>query len=374
MGVNLLWCRPGQVGGSEEYLARQLVGLASVAPEIGGRLVVPPGFPEAHPDLVDRFEIVVGPEATRRRRSSRILAEARSLPSMLGAVDVVHHAGGTLPARPRLPRPRTPTVLTIHDVQYLRFPEYFSAARHTYLRLRVPASLRQADVICVPSEFVKGSVVAAFGVDGTKVVVVPHGFDPPASGDLSDAQHLRDRFGLGDRRVLMYPAITHPHKGHRFLIELLAGPWSDRGLVLVLLGGRGAAEEAVAQAIRDAGLTDRVVRPGRVPDADRDGLVALAEAIVFPSEYEGFGAPVLEAMSLGTPVICSDQAALPEVAGDAAQVLPLRIEAWAGALDVIDADRVGWIERGCRRAAEFTTARSGGALADAYRLAAGARP
>ena len=375
VGVNLLWCRPGQVGGSEEYLARQLVGLAAVAPEIRGRLVVPPAFPEAHPELVERFAIVVGPEATRARRSSRLLAEARSLPSMLGEVDVVHHAGGTLPARTgRTRRQRTPTVLTIHDIQYLRFPEYFSAARRTYLRLRLPASARQADVIAVPSEFVKGTVVDAYGVDVAKVLVVPHGVDPPAAGEVGDPDELRRRYGLGGRRVLVYPAITHPHKGHGFLINLLAGPWSDPDLVLVLLGSQGAAEEAVAQAIRDAGITARVVRPGRVPDADRDGLIALADALVFPSEYEGFGAPVLEAMSLGTPVICSDQAALPEVAGEAAQVLPLRVDAWAGALDVIAADRDDWIERGRRRAAQFTTARSGSALADAYRLAMKARP
>jgi len=299
VGVNLLWCRPGQVGGSEEYLARQLVGLAAVAPEIRGRLVVPPAFPEAHPELVERFAIVVGPEATRARRSSRLLAEARSLPSMLGEVDVVHHAGGTLPARTgRTRRQRTPTVLTIHDIQYLRFPEYFSAARRTYLRLRLPASARQADVIAVPSEFVKGTVVDAYGVDVAKVLVVPHGVDPPAAGEVGDPDELRRRYGLGGRRVLVYPAITHPHKGHGFLINLLAGPWSDPDLVLLLLGGQGAAEEAVAQAIRDAGITARVVRPGRVPDADRDGLIALADALVFPSEYEGFGAPVLEAMSL----------------------------------------------------------------------------
>ena len=73
--------------------------------------------------------------------------------------------------------------------------------------------------------------------------------------------------------------------------------------------------------------------------ADRDGLLAAAEALVFPSEYEGFGAPVLEAMALGTPVICSDRTALPEVAGDAALVLPLELDAWKGALDEVAARR-----------------------------------
>ena len=85
------------------------------------------------------------------------------------------------------------------------------------------------------------------------------------------------------------------------------------------------------------GLERRVVRPGRVPAADRDGLIALAEALVFPSEYEGFGAPVVEAMALGTPVVCSDQAALAEVVGDAGIVLPRDVDAWAGALDEVAA-------------------------------------
>ncbi len=100
-------------------------------------------------------------------------------------------------------------------------------------------------------------------------------------------------------------------------------------------------------------------------------MVALAEALVFPSEYEGFGAPVLEAMALGTPVICSDRAALPEVAGDAAVVLPPTVEAWADALATVAARRDELIELGRQRAARFTVAASGTALAAAYRLAAG---
>ena len=111
------------------------------------------------------------------------------------------------------------------------------------------------------------------------------------------------------------------------------------------------------------------MRPGRVPAADRDGLVALAEALVFPSEYEGFGAPALEAMALGTPVICSDSAALPEVVGDAGVVVPLTVEAWADALSVVAAERDALVERGLRRAAGFTTSASGSALAVAYRRA-----
>ena len=104
-------------------------------------------------------------------------------------------------------------------------------------------------------------------------------------------------------------------------------------------------------------------------DADRDGLVAHATALVFPSEYEGFGAPVVEAMALGTPVVCSDQPALADVVGDAGLVLPLDLEAWADALEVVT-DRSDELRAaGLGRAEEFTTERSGEALAAAYELA-----
>ena len=366
VGVNLLWCRPGQVGGTEEYLARQLVGLAAVAPELAARLLVPPGFESAHPELAGRFEIVTSNAATRYR-GARLFAEAFTAPSRFGDVDVVHHGGGTLPLR----HGRIPTLLTVHDVQYLRFPQYFSLARRTYLGVRVPRSVRDATAIAVPSTFVATTVVDAFGTDQARIAVVPHGYDPDHTSSRPPAGELRRRYRLGDRRVVVYPAITHPHKRHRLLVELLAGPWADPDLVLVLLGAAGAADDAVSEAIATLGVGDRIVRPGRVPAADRDGLIALAEALVFPSEYEGFGAPVLEAMALGTPVVCSDRAALPEVTGDAGIVLPPTVEAWADALAKVAATRDELVERGRQRAAHYTVAASGRALAAAYRLAGG---
>lgn len=360
--VNLLWCRPGKVGGSEEYLARQLVGLHAAAPDISPRLVVPPGFVEAHPELSD-LESSVGPVWTAGR-TGRLAAELTWLPRRLRGGDLVHHGGGTVPAR----SPR-PVVLTIHDIQYVAYPQYFSAARLRYLRAAMPPSVQRARVVAVPSEFVKATVVDTFGADRDAVVVVPHGVDvAPAERRPSEAV-LRQRYGLGDRRVLVFPAITHPHKGHRFLLDVVAAAWTHPDIVVVLLGGEGSAESDVRAAIDRLGLAGRVVRPGRVPSDDRDGLIALAEALVFPSEYEGFGAPVLEAMALGTPVVCSDAPALAEVAGDAAVVRPLDVDAWAGALDAVGAERVELIERGRARAAGFTTAISGAALARAYRLA-----
>jgi glycosyltransferase involved in cell wall biosynthesis len=165
--------------------------------------------------------------------------------------------------------------------------------------------------------------------------------------------------------------MTAPHKRHDFLVELVRRSWTDPELALVLIGGRGVAEDALAAMIAATPdhVRDRIFRLGRVSDADRNGLVRMAEAVVFPSEYEGFGAPVIEAMALGTPVVCSDATCLPDVAGDAAVVRPLRVDAWAGALDEVAARRDALVRSGHERVRRFTSAASGAALLDAYRLA-----
>lgn len=363
VAVNLLWCRPGQVGGAEEYLTRQLTGLAAAAPEISGRLVVHPGFAVAHPELVGSFEIIDGPSTTARR-SGRLIEEVRWLPEQLRGANIVHHGNGTIPVR----SPR-PVVLTIHDLQFLEFPQYFSWVRLNYLRWAVPRAARAASVVAVPSQFVRSTVLDAFGIDPDRVAVVPHGVDPP-SCQLVDEVELRRKYGLGRRRVLVYPAVTYPHKQHEFLLKLLAGPLAGEDVVLVLLGGRGRADASVSKSILARGLGARVVRPGRVPDTDRDGLIGIAEALVFPSEFEGFGAPVLEAMALGTPVICSDRAALPEVVADGGLIVPLELESWAAAIRRARDERTELVAQGRRRAARFTIEASGRSLANAYRLAA----
>ena len=366
VGVNLLWCLPGAVGGSEEYLVRQLRGLHDAAPEIKATLFVLPGFAAAHRDVTAPHHVVVA-SLDARRRSRRVVTEITWLPGLMADLDVVHHGGGTVPLRSG-----KPILLTVHDVQYRTYPEYLTPVKRQYLRVAVPLSMRRADLVAVPSEYVRATVIDASGRDPERVVVVPHGVDVPS--EPAEEADVRQRYGLGDRRFLVYPAITHPHKNHRFLLDLLAGPWHDSGRLLVLLGGAGLAEAEVTAAIDRLRLDDRVVRPGRVPAADRDGLIAAAEALVFPSEYEGFGAPLLEAMAIGTPVVCSDRAALPEVAGDAALVRPLDPDAWKGALDEIARSRDELVASGRRRAAQFTTMASGARLAEAYRqCAAGAR-
>jgi glycosyltransferase involved in cell wall biosynthesis len=363
VGVNLLWLAPGRVGGSEQYLTRQLAGLVDgddVAPE----LFVQPAFAAAHPELAARFTTTPMP-IDRDWRGLRIAAEHTWLRARVRHADVVHHGGGTVPFGGRVP-----ALLTVHDLQYRQFPQYFSRARREYLAFMMPRSVRRATMIATPSDYVRGTVIEAFGVDPDRVTTVPHGVPPIAVPSPEQQAAVAARYGLQGRPYVIYPAITHPHKGHLVLVDALRNlsSGSDRGLVLVLIGGRGAAEDDVQRAIAAAGVADCVVRPGRVSDADRDALVAGARALVFPSSYEGFGAPVIEAMLLGTPVICSDHPALREVAGDAATVVPEATgAAWAHAIAETERKRDALVAAGHTRVEQFTVARSGRALATAYR-------
>lgn len=355
IAVNLLWCVPGDVGGSEEYLVRQLLGLADAIPRFRPTLYVVDGFVDAHRPLTELFPTVVA-SFDGSSRVRRIAGETIWFRQRTSAVDLRHHGGGTAPARAA-----RPYVLTIHDLQYLTYPEYFSRTKRTYLGAMVARSVERATVVTVPSEYVCNSVIERYGADPSAVRVVPHGFEPDLLSDISDEAELRRRYSLGDGPVIVYPAVTHHHKNHRFLIDLMDSTWRDPELRLVFIGGSGSADREV-QAATDP----RIRRLGRVPAADRNGLLSLAEAMVFPSQYEGFGAPLIEAMALGCPVIASDSTCIPVIVGDAGMVLPLLTGAWSEALDRVARDRDAMIAAGLRRAQAFTARASGAALAAAY--------
>lgn len=360
VSVNLLWCVPGEVGGSEEYLVRQLTGLCDVRPDDEVTLHCLPGFAAAHPDLARRCVVDLAP-AQAANRSRRIIAEHTWLARRSRGADVVHHGGGTVPLAST-----GPAVVTVHDLQYLSLPDYFGTSRRAYLSAMMPRSVRRADLVAVPTMYVHDTVVDAFGISPDKIVVVPHGVQADLGQHVEPEDELRRRYGLGEGPVLVFPAITHPHKGHGFLLEVMARSWRDPDLRLVLLGGPGAADAAVSATIERLGLGARVLRPGRVSERDRDGLISLASALVFPSEYEGFGAPVIEAMALGTPVIASDQPALAEVVADAGLVLPRDPEVWSVALDHVAERRAELVAAGRLRVQDFTIEVSGAALARAY--------
>jgi alpha-1,3-rhamnosyl/mannosyltransferase len=354
--VNMLWCVPGGVGGSEEYLVRQLLGLAE-QPEPRWRptVAVAKGLAGAHPELTHVAE-VVEPTFDSSSRARRIIGEATWLRRHSGDAALVHHGGGTAPLTAH-----RPYVLTIHDLQFRTYPEYFSRLKRAYLGAVIPPSARRATVVTVPSDYVRDSVVRAYGVHEGRVMVVPHGIEPALATDVTPADVLRARYALGDGPIVVYPAVSHPHKHHRFLLQMMRDHWREPDLRLVLTGGAGLAHAEVAAAD-----DPRVLRLGRVPAEDRNGLLAMADAMVFPSQYEGFGAPLIEAMTLGAPVVCSDATCMPQIVGAAGLVRPTTPEAWAGVLDEVRTRRSELVAAGHRRALDFTSAASGAALAAAY--------
>lgn len=366
IAVNMLWCVSGAVGGSEQYLVRQLIGLREATnDEFDIDVFAPHGFSRAQPELAGVVTLHES-SSTERVRPLRVLREATWFTSRASGASVVHHGGGTVP-----PRSPSPVVLTVHDLQYLVYPQYFSRTKLRYLTNRLPASVRRAERVVVPSDYVKSTVVDRLGVSEDAVSVVRHGIEPNLGVGRTAERDLRDRFGIRAKYVLSYPAVTHPHKNHRFLLDLLAGPLRDLDVQLVCAGGEGRAHRFLERSIATLGLGDRVKLVGRLGDRDRDGLLAMSAALMFPSSYEGFGAPVIEAMALGTPVIASNCTALPGVVADAGYSLPLDADLWSQALRDVIERREDWRTLGLARATVFRTLDSGHDLAAAYRRVLG---
>ena len=366
IAVNMLWCVPGRVGGSEEYFVRQLLGLNEIAAPFDLTVFAPRGFGNAHPQIAQSFPVVESTHSCERREV-RVFTENTWLAQQTENFDLVHHGGGTIPSRGN-----TKALLTIHDAQYLTYPEYFGAIKLAYLRNRVPSALRRATAVATPSEYVRKTLIDSFAVPAEKICVVRHGLETHIGQDATSERDLRAKFGLGGSQILFMPAITHPHKNHEFVLQMLRTVWKDASIKLVMAGGSGLGEARVNELISELDLGDRALRIGRVGAADRDGLIKMSVALVFPSLYEGFGAPALEAMALGTPVIASNCASLPEVIGDGGLVLPLEETAWAGALTEVHARRDELVRRGYARALQFTAAQSAQDLCRAYEYALGA--
>ncbi|MGI9612591.1 MAG: glycosyltransferase family 4 protein [Acidimicrobiales bacterium] len=366
IGINLLWLVPGVVGGSEEYTLRLLRGLDQFgSDDLWIRLYGQRALFEAHPDLRSRFEVEVCPDVAAK--SLRVVAENSWLATVSRNDDLLHHAGGVIP----MVRSQVP-LLTVHDLQPLEMPEYFSYAKKRWLATMIPRSVRSARFVLCPSEFTAERISALLGASRSKLRVIRHGHEECEPGVLDPARDadLRERFG----RYLLLPAITYRHKRHIDLIVALDRLRDRFGDLSVVITGRADSEaEAIDRLIARLELGDRVHLLGRVSEDELDALYRSASAMVFPSEYEGFGNPVLEAMARGCPVVTTDAAALPEVAGLAGLIVPVgHPVALAGAIARV-LDEPGLAEElsaaGVERAKRFSWRDASAQLADCYREA-----
>jgi len=259
-----------------------------------------------------------------------------------------------------LPRFRSvPTVLTVHDLIFQRYPQYHKFKNYAYLRLAMPLYCRRADAIITVSEFSKRDLVRLYGVPEDKVTVIPEAAaDHFGPADPSEVERVRDRYGLPQRYLLAVGTIE-PRKNLSRLADA-CGPLLDEGLVdgLVLVGSKGWLFEGFYEHLETLPWRDKVLFPGFVADADLSAVYSGAMIAVQPSLYEGFGLPVLEAMACGSPVCSSDAASLPEVGGDVARyIAPVETEEMIDALRGLLRDpeaRRDMSRRGIERARLFS--------------------
>ncbi|MEZ4767715.1 MAG: glycosyltransferase family 1 protein [Caldilineales bacterium] len=309
-----------------------------------------------------------------------------------------------------------PVVVTIHDISFELYPEFFSPRDYAVLKTLVPFSARRAARVITVSQHAKREIVQRYGIDPAKVVVTYEaaaGQFQPVS-DPAALQAVRDKYGIGDGPFLLALGNLQPRKNIARLVEAFRQAVSDerltansgrptshgeqrattpdyRSLVtdhstalrdgtpwsLVIAGKAQWRESEIFTTVQRASLEDRVVFPGYVDDADLPALYSAATAFVYPSLYEGFGLPPLEAMACGTPVVCSSAASLPEVVGDAAvSIDPLRVDSLAqGLSDVLGNAglRDDLRARGLRRAARFSWDRCAAETLAVYAAAQPAR-
>jgi glycosyltransferase involved in cell wall biosynthesis len=285
----------------------------------------------------------------------------RGWPPRLGGVDVVH--APTLLVPPVAPT--TGLVVTIHDVVPWTHPHTLTPHGVAFHRRMAARAARTAAVVLTPTHTVAASVREVLGPDVDVRALPPVLPELPAA---TSVEALRDRFGVRGPYVL-FVGTAEPRKGLDVLVPAMAhGGLHD--LTLVVVGPSGWGDVEVAGLAAEAGTSDRVVVTGRVDDADLAGLYDGARALAMPSRAEGFGLPVVEAMSRGVPVVTSDDPALVEVGGGATLVTPVGdVDALAVALvraagDGADHDRLG--RAGREQAATYSTGTTVTALWSLY--------
>ena len=268
------------------------------------------------------------------------------------------------------PRMPCPSVVTVHDISYARAPELFSRRDRTLLRF-VRGSVRRADRVIAVSEFTRGDASELYGLDPGKIVAVPNGVGAAFHPVEGAKERVFHRFGI-DRPYVLCVGALQPRKNVPLAIEAyaqVAGRGTD--CEFVVAGGDRGGRLDVLDAILRTGLTGRIHLVGRVEDAELPALYSGARALIFPSLYEGFGLPALEAMACGTPVVASNTTGLAEAVGDAGLTVdPRNVEELADAVrrvleDTALNDRL--VAAGLARAAEFTWGRTAEATAAVYR-------
>jgi glycosyltransferase involved in cell wall biosynthesis len=354
VGLNLVYLVPGHTGGMETYARELIRGLGRVAPEIElTAFVSREGAAAAGEPWLEQCAHVTVP-VNSTSRIGWVRGEQLHLPGLArrAGVDLVHSLATTGPGRGRFRR-----VVTVHDLIYKVHPEAHFGVISMGMAVLVPLSVKRADRVIAVSQSTADDVVRYLHVPRERIDVVPNGVGaPPATG--MPAQEVRERLGLGERPLVLCTSAKRPHKNLLRLLDALASIPAERRPLTVITGYPTQHERELNDRAVQLAIHDDVRILGWVTQDELEGLYAAATALVFPSLYEGFGLPVLEAMARGVPVACSNRSSLPEVAGDAALLFdPEDTAAIASSIErlLVDSDlREQLIARGRDQAARFT--------------------
>jgi len=287
--------------------------------------------------------------------------------AFIGLVDLFHSPDFVLP--PTWAR----TILTVHDLSFLRHPTCADPNLLTYLNKAVPRSVRRADVVLADSQNTRDDLVELLGVNPDKVEVVYPGVEWRFRSIEDEVllEGIKRCYDLPSHFILSLGTLE-PRKNFARLIEAFAILQAAiRNLHLVIAGAKGWLYEEIFRRPEELGISDNVLFLGFVPDEDLPALYNLADIFVYPSLYEGFGLPPLEAMACGVPVVASNRPSLPEVLGQAARLVdPLDVEGLAAAMEQALEDeglRERMVRRGLERATGFTWSKAAEKLLGIYK-------
>jgi glycosyltransferase involved in cell wall biosynthesis len=272
-----------------------------------------------------------------------------------------------------LPHVRAASVFTLHDLIFEIYPEHHKRYNYTFLKLMMPRFLRAADQIIAVSQHTRADAVRIYGIPGEKITVIYEGVDPHyrLTRDPTTLAAVRVRYSLPEQFILHVGTIE-PRKNLGRLLDAVAALKREfPGLKLVLVGKKGWLYDSFFQKLAQSGLESEVLFPGFVAEEDLPLVYQLATVFAFPSVYEGFGLPPLEAMACGVPVVCSNASSLPEVVGGGGLMVdPHDTSALTAALRRVLADeplRQELSGRGVEQAARFSWDRAARETLDVYR-------
>ena len=310
-----------------------------------------------------------------RNRVQWVLGEQALLPPLAARarVDLVHSLASTAPLWGPFRR-----VSTVHDLIYARHPDAHSGMRDRGMRLLVPAAVRRSERVIADSLATRDDLVQLLGTPAAKIDVAPLGLSTIRCKEGLPEAETRARLDLGEREVVLSLSAKRPHKNLLTLISALELIPPEHRPLLVIPGYPTWHEAELRARAAERGVAADVRMPDWLSGPELEGLWACARAFVFPSLYEGFGLPVLEAMARGVPVACSNASSLPEVAGDAALLFdPHDERAIAAAIETLlsrdDDTRARMVEAGIERARRFTWERTAAATLDSYARALSGR-